>query len=217
MGFGPVAGYATLVGSREITDYQYRLMQLAGEMTCLRGRRGRSGLAIGADTAAYEGARWASRFNDIGFDNYLPDAGMFNNERFGFRTPDPENHIWDSMSFTDTYDQARQIAYDTRKGFHGLYENGIRLHTRNVYQVLGHGLDRPSDYLICVAEPKGRSAVRGGTNTAFRLALARGIPVRNLWHTPVQASLLKNAKSIADQLSPNNQSNLEWCLSQAVL
>ncbi len=215
MPFGPVESYATLVGSREITYYQFMLMRLAGEMTCLNGRRGRSGLAPGADIGGYEGARLCSRFQEIGFDNYLPDATMFDCEKFGYWKPNPDKHIFDATTFTDTYEQAQQYALEARGSFNGLYRNGILLHTRNTYQVLGHTLDKPSGYLVCSAQPIGRRGnVKGGTNTAVMLARRFNIPVRNLWLQDVQASLLLKAQRIADQLHPSNQQCLEKCLSE---
>ena len=52
-----------------------------------------------------------------------------------------------------------------------------KLHARNAAIVLGEGLDRPVDALVCWT-PDG--AVVGGTGMALRIAAERGIPLLNL-------------------------------------
>lgn len=54
-----------------------------------------------------------------------------------------------------------------------------RLHARNIQQLLGKNLDKPSDIVVCWT-PKGE--VVGGTATAINLALENGIPVLNLFN-----------------------------------
>jgi len=60
-----------------------------------------------------------------------------------------------------------------------------KLHARNAFQVLGPGLDKPSEFMICWT-PDGcishadRSRFTGGTGTAISIAEAYGVPIFNL-------------------------------------
>lgn len=204
--------YVTIVGTRDLSYYGFMLLRLVGEISALRGLRGRSGLAPGADTAGYDGARRASNFAEVGFDNYLPDATMFFKSSYGWRKPDPEKNIYDATTFTDTYEKAREIALAARGGPYGLTEAGLKLHTRNAYQVLGHSLDLPSKQLFCWAEPVGvTTKVKGGTNTAVALALSHQIPVANLWYVSAQERFLKIARAHYNLLSTDGRADLENC------
>lgn len=58
-----------------------------------------------------------------------------------------------------------------------------KLHGRNVQIVLGQNLDTPAKFLV-VWTPGGE--VVGGTGMAMRLALDRGIPIRNLFDEKVR-------------------------------
>jgi len=64
------------------------------------------------------------------------------------------------------------------------------LHSRNVFEVLGKKLDLKSDFLLCYAKPTMRG-VKGGTDTAFRLAKSLKIPTLNLWTDGVAEAILK--------------------------
>ena len=189
--------YCTLVGSRETPDLVVDYMFRTGRAMCDLGYRGRSGAAPGADTAFWKGAQASKRYDEVGFDNFLPNSWMFNNEKFGFIKPDPANRIYDASTFDDNYEQAQEYAFKARGSFEGLKQGGIQLHTRNAYQVLGRGLNRPSRGLICWAIPVGRQGkVKGGTNTAVQIALSEGVEVINLYHDHalrrIEAFLLKH-------------------------
>lgn len=54
------------------------------------------------------------------------------------------------------------------------------LHTRNVFQVLGHNLKSPSRFLVCWAEVDKQGIPKGGTRTAWQLAVQYNIPCFNL-------------------------------------
>ena len=54
-----------------------------------------------------------------------------------------------------------------------------KLHTRNVYQILGADLATPSEFVVCWTKDGGPT---GGTGQALRIAAAYDIPVFNLWH-----------------------------------
>lgn len=59
------------------------------------------------------------------------------------------------------------------------------LHARNCFQVLGKDLNTPVKFLICWAEPDlgtyGGLTPKGGTRTAWRLAMEYDIPCYNLY------------------------------------
>lgn len=177
-----VLQFYTGVGSRETPTDVLCLMRRLGKVNCDQGYRGRSGCAPGADTAFWEGAQLSERYSEVGFDNFLPNAWMFNREEFGFILPDARKRIFDATSFVNTYQQAQEIAYKARGSFEGLGKGGIQLHTRNAYQVLGPSLDEPSRAVIFWAQPVGRQGkVRGGTNTAVQIAIENGIETINLY------------------------------------
>lgn len=54
------------------------------------------------------------------------------------------------------------------------------LHTRNVFQVLGHNLKSPSKFLVCYAEVDKHGIPKGGTRTSWVLAYFHNIPCFNL-------------------------------------
>lgn len=170
------------VGSRETPDPVLSLMRRTGKALCDLGYRGRSGCAPGADTAFWQGAQESARYDEVGFDNFLPNAWMFKKPEFGGIVPDPSRNIYDATTFHDTYERAKELAFAARGSFEGLGKGGIELHCRNAYQVLGPTLDVPSRAVLCWAQPVGRQGkVRGGTNTAVQIALSRGIEVINLY------------------------------------
>lgn len=177
----PPIAYYTGVGSRETPDDILELMMRFGKVQCDIGLRGRSGLAPGADKAFYLGAQKSERFEEVGFDNFLPNSWMFNKPDYGNVTPNPSKNIFDAKRF-DNYEMAQEIACRARGSFNGLGNGGIELHTRNTYQVLGPTLDVPSLGLVCWAMPVGRKGmVKGGTNTAVQIAIEYGVEVINLY------------------------------------
>lgn len=179
----PPSGYYTGVGSRETPEEVLDLIRSLGKKFCDRGWRGRSGCAPGADTAWWEGAKMSARYEEVGFDNYLPNEWMFKKPQYGAIVPDPEKHIFNVKTFPpDIYEKAKQLAFEARGSFEGLKTGGIELHIRNAFQVLGHNLDTASRAVVLWAEPRGRNAVHGGTNTAYQIAKRFGIEVINLYH-----------------------------------
>lgn len=95
---------------------------------------------------------------------------------------------------------AKQIAAITHPAWDAVKADGKpvlskgakQLHTRNVYQVLGRDCQSPSKMVICYAPPVGtKGEVKGGTATAVKLALNRGIDVFNLYHEETKERLLK--------------------------
>lgn len=172
----------TGVGSRE-TPYQYLvLMRKIARFLARRQYELRSGSADGADTAFETGAL----IERGPCSAYLPWEG-FNNKR------EDQNHkiIRDPMLL----EKADKILMTIHPRYDKLKDGAKKLHTRNIFQVLGDDLNSPSDFLICYAEPTD-TGVKGGTNTAWVLAAKHGIPCYNLWNAIDRYNLLLELEKI---------------------
>ena len=119
-----------------------------------------SGGARGADSAFAAGAAAGKRTL------YLPWAGYNGHGGPDCRTPSPsELAAW------------MDIAARLHPAWHRCSPAVRKLHARNAAVVLGPGLDRPVDALVCWS-PRGE--VVGGTGQALRIAAEHGIPALNL-------------------------------------
>ena len=125
----------------------------------------RSGGAEGADTAFEVGAGANTEI-------YLPW------DNFNHHTSQDGVHLDSQVLFN--YKKAQYIASLHHPAWNKLQDSHKKLHTRNVYEVLGFNLNDPSMCLICWAEPVG-SGVKGGTATAVSIAKEYGVPVYNLY------------------------------------
>lgn len=175
----PRVNYYAGIGSRETPEAILALMRRTAAVLYRRGWTLRSGGADGADHAFYAGVAQVPDYNPEQVKIYLGWNGMKGHG--GIRLyEDPSRGFYNSTLYS-THEEAQLIA----QGLHGAWEklgNGGRLlHTRNVFQILGDDLDSPVRMVICYAKPVGTSgAVKGGTNTAVKLALLKGIDVINL-------------------------------------
>jgi hypothetical protein len=173
-------GWITFVGSRTITADQAQLLSDAACVQMTRGFGIRSGGAAGSDEAAHQGALRSPCFDPRRLAIYLPWNG-FKRDDLPTIYHDPDQGIYDASRFPNFAD-AEAIALEARGSWEGLKQGGIKLHTRNAYQPLGHHLNNPSKSLVCCARPVGKKgAVDGGTNTAVQIALAWNIRVINIW------------------------------------
>lgn len=163
--------YYTLIGSRSTPEDILTLMQKVAAKLNSEGWIVRSGGADGADSCAEQQdiyLNWAMQI-------YLPWEG------FNGRSSNNRGYI--NSTKCSTYNDAVKIAEATHPNWKACSKGARALHTRNVYQVLGHSLDTPSKFVICWAEPTSDMVnVKGGTGTAVRLALQHNIPVINLWY-----------------------------------
>lgn len=155
----------TGVGSRKTPEpYMYLMSIIAvalGPDATLR-----SGAAKGADTAFEQGA--------YSKEIYLPWKGFNDSESELYLDILPERKI------------AEEVAESLHPAWKSCSDVAKKLHTRNVYQVLGRNLDHASDMLVCWtpdgANGKSINTTRhtGGTATAIRLAVANDVPVFNM-------------------------------------
>lgn len=159
--------YYTGVGSRKTPGAIFDLMVEIGRNLAIDGYVLRSGGASGADTAFEQGCDLHEGMKEI----YLPWKG-FSGIQGG-------RGIFFLNDLPFQY-QAESYASQIHPAWDILKRGARALHTRNIYQVLGEALDKPSDFLICYAQPTN-TGVKGGTNTAVKVALQYNIPVFNLW------------------------------------
>lgn len=153
--------FYTGVGSRETPIHVLNQMTAIGRSLAERGITLRSGGATGADTAFERGCDEVGGNKEI----YLPwngFNGLFQNQ--GYIVGDNPN--------------AEAIAESLHPAWHRCSPGARKLHTRNVYQVLGATLDNPSSILVCWT-PGGKLV--GGTAMAIRMAMLNDITVINLY------------------------------------
>lgn len=157
--------YYTGIGSRETPQ---RILEVMNELAIVLDNKGwtlRSGGADGADSAFEMGAH-------ISKEIYLPWKG-FNGNNSPLYKLTPE--AWNMAEFI-------------HPAWNRCSEGAKKLHTRNIYQVLGYDLNTPSKMLICWT----RDGLEiGGTATAIRLAKSNGIKVINLGNTNDLERVLK--------------------------
>lgn len=174
--------YWTGVGSRDTPLELRSLMEITGTRMTQLGGRGRSGGARGPDEWFESGARSAETAATR-FDVYLPFEG------FKGRYSSRMSSVWDSTHFP-TYTTAQYIASTLHPNWKACLNGGAyQYHTRNVFEVVGKRLTRPSRIVIGYARTV-RGVAQGGTGLAIRLAEKLDIPVLNLYN-PQHLNLLQ--------------------------
>jgi len=120
-------------------------------------------------------------------ENYILRSGGADGADISFSSKIPEDKKqiflpWNG--FNDYYDYKYPLttnAYKVAEKFHPAWDrcsNGVKkLHTRNVYQVLGYNLESPSEFIVCWT--KGGRMV-GGTAQALRVSQEYNIKIYNL-------------------------------------
>lgn len=127
----------------------------------------RSGYADGADKAFGKGA-YQVNAQQV---HYLPWAGFNNAPR--------NNNIFVSLDQLprSVVIQAAEMAAQLHHNWAACSQGARKMHTRNMFQVLGDDLNTPTDMVVCWT-PKGSGS--GGTGQAMRLAKKLDIPVFDL-------------------------------------
>ena len=154
--------YYAGIGSRDTPPEICRLMTRIAKRLSEKGWTLRSGGAKGADSAFEVG----STLSEI----YLPYDGFEKKRQH-------HTECYDAESFSN-YQEARSIAAEFHPAWDRCSEWARKMHTRNVYQVLGVDLNTPSSCIICWTKDGG---FNGGTAQSMRIAQARGIPIFNLY------------------------------------
>ena len=166
------------VGSRDTPTEV--LDQMKGIASILRdmGYVLRSGHADGADLAFEHGSAGENQI-------WLPW------KEFNYESSQAEGLVRTSHYAIQANWQADQIAAAFHPAWNRCTEAAKKLHTRNVYQVLGPGLgkvqqDTVSKFVVCWTKD-GKAS--GGTGQAIRIAEGCNIPVFNLFHADAMDKL----------------------------
>lgn len=166
--------YYTGVGSRKTPKHQYEVLKNLGARLSCRGYTLRSGGAEGADTAFELGAlEHLVRSPKQRIDIYLPWDGFEGRKKsLNYFIPEQVPQV--------IWDKAVEIAKDIHPDWSACSKGAKTMHTRNVFQVLGHSLDDPSKFLICWAPVDGKGVPKGGTATAWKIAKLHGVKCFNI-------------------------------------
>lgn len=161
----------TGIGSRSTPGETLELMTLAATQMAQRWTL-RSGYADGADKAFSNGAFAGGGDAEI----YLPWR------RFNNAPSHAEDDRFIDMGMYEESQhnilaEAAKIAAAHHPAWERCSETVRKLHTRNVFQVLGENLLKPSVMLICWT-PGGSGS--GGTGQALRIARSHGVPIFDL-------------------------------------
>ena len=154
------------IGARKTPQEFLEIFEAVGQEALKRGWYVRSGHADGADYAFELGAKE----NCI---VYLP-----------WKSFNSDKPVLGEAVCVDLREDVLEMVY--RHEPYAMECNiGIkRIKARNVYQVLGVDLQKPSDIVVCWT-PEGK--IVGGTGLAMKLARKANIPIINVgaWDTPV--------------------------------
>ena len=170
----------TGVGSRETPSAILKLMEDIGEKLASQGWTLRSGGAIGADQAFERGM-----FKFAGLDGpydwtpaeiYLPWSGYEDH----FKHTHGGLNILPSAIHFETEAIAEGMAMAIHPAWEACKQGAKKMHTRNVFQVLGKTLDQPSKMLIAWTRLDKHGNPKGGTATAINLANENGVSTFNL-------------------------------------
>ena len=189
----------TLIGSRETPPEILTLMTKFAYKAALQGYTVRSGGAGGADTCAEEGVlQYLKDYNQYSkvaedlMEIYLPwkDFNSRNSNDYGYYT----------LPFMSNRFQAEDVAKEIHpkwkleerikkgeveqpKNWKPMSQGAKKLHTRNIYQVLGKDLATPSRFILCYGESEKKGSVipKGGTRSACVLGQQHNVEIFNLY------------------------------------
>lgn len=174
--------YYTGVGSQETPSDILDVMIMVGRKLASKGWVLRSGAAKGADSAFELGwfQWWAEQTpwpNQAYAEIYLPWNGFNSHGRdacFG-------GNIVPSMDDYNLWKQAIEVAKEIHPYWDRCSPAAKKLHTRNVYQVLGKDLKTPSRFVVAYSKLDKHGEPTGGTRTAIKLAEKYEIDCFNLY------------------------------------
>lgn len=146
----------TLIGSRSTPKDILLIMKEFVQYGNRKGYLFRSGGADGADSVV----TYVAALAEI----YLPWRGF--------------NGVIDGIvpNFTEYH---KRLVGKVHPAYHNLSQGALKLHMRNLHQVLGKDIANPtpSDVVVCWTE---NGEIIGGTATAIRIAMEWNVPVINL-------------------------------------
>lgn len=173
-------GIYTGIGSRELPQRILDIMASLGKKLAGRGYKLRTGDAPGADRAFAIGAE-AGRgdksiqevldlFAPLGNARILPP-----NIRASRKIPPKEGAVFDELlKLVEEFHPLKP------KGKHIARNPKFRYHFRNPLQLMGEGMDKPSDFVLAAVNPRyfktKNTRDLGGTGQNLRIAMAKDIP-----------------------------------------
>lgn len=143
------------IGARKTPNDALSTMGTIGKTLALEGWTLRSGHADGADDAFLRGCLSGKGTKEI----YLP----WDNFNCG-RNSDPG---YQAIDVLPNFNEAMDIAEKFHPNWKACSAGAKKLHTRNVYQIVGMDLQTPVNMVICWT-PEGKRS--GGTGQALRIA-----------------------------------------------
>lgn len=187
------------VGSRDTPKDVLELMAEIGGLMTEADIRLRSGGAIGADSAFWEGAR---EVDPAGMEIFLPKAKRHIPEGILHMSPVFERLAKNFHPFPEGITPDPQNPNDKRHYY-------LKLMARNGNQVFGTDFRNPSNAVICWT--KGGKG-EGGTGQAIRLASSVGIPVIDLGRPDLAGIRAADVRDMAlEQIAQFRQSRgLPW-------
>ena len=148
--------YYAGIGSRDIPKSVQNFFIGLGKYYAKQGFVLRSGAAEGSDSAFETGCILEKGEKEI----FLPWKG-FNTH---------------TSPLYEISAEAEKIASEVHPAWDALSQGAKKLHSRNVYQVLGYDLKTPVKFVACYTKD---GIIKGGTATAINLAQKYNIPIFN--------------------------------------
>lgn len=157
--------FYTGIGSRETPKETLNLMIEFAYRLSKNGYILRSGGTNGTDKAFERGCDKANGLKQI----YIPWDG--------FNKYYHNNNDIILCQNTKIYNKSKLIIQDIHPNFNNLTKGALKLHIRNVFQVLGDKLNKKSKFIICWTP---NAKLIGGTSIAIKIALKNNIKIYNL-------------------------------------
>lgn len=168
--------YFTGIGATDITLEEGTFLNEIGFLLCQRGLSLRSGKAPGADQQFQKGVEQCMATGD-----YIRDHQIFLPWRSFEKDNIEVSFAYDVWEYTASQiEKAEEIVSKVHPVWEKLTRGQRLFHVRNVFQPLGIECDEPSKLLIACADRDSENIPRGGTRTAFKIALDWDIPCINI-------------------------------------
>ena len=176
----------TIIGSRETPECVLDFMKDVAEWCASNSIIVRSGKAEGADAAAIYGCMEAYNRYTLNAEPemYVPWPNFGNHSM---------TQRWDSVQGSNA--KAYRIAESIHPAWQRCSQGAQKLHTRNVCQILGKTLDKPSDLVLHWCKERAGKPT-GGTATAVNLAVKYKCTTLNLLNTTDTDIASKNIVNI---------------------
>lgn len=165
-------------GSRETPPQIQSIMQDMAYYLVYQGWTLRSGKADGADMSFLKGV-----VRSVINKNYKGDIDKLSETYIPWVGFNKVNDIYDQWDIIPSdIGRCSEIAKQIHPAWDKCSRGAKLLHSRNVCQILGDTLDKPSKFVLYYAQEDSKGDVKGGTATAVNLARDYDIPTINMLH-----------------------------------